>query len=197
MSKHAARRSFPAIPVSTAAVIAAVGLIGAGTYAAWTSTAGTTTGTYTAATVTATEVDHNSTVFTSAISNLVPDDYAYRYRTLSNTGSVTQAFTGAVSGAGTLAGSGGLTIQVDKCTVAWTTVATVSTCTGSTTAVLASAGVSTSPAITYGSLAAGASDFLRYKFTIPTAASYATFGGTTGTVTVAITGAAPAGADRT
>lgn len=197
MSKHAARRRNSAIPVSTAAVVAAVGLIGAGTFAAWTSTAGTTTGTYSAATVTASEIDHNGTVFTSNIANLVPDDYAYRYRTLSNTGSVPQTFTGAVSGAGALTGAGGLTLAIDKCTVAWTTVANVSTCTGVTSSVLSSAGVSTSPAISYGVIASGGSEFLRYKFAIPTAAPYATFGGTTGTVTVAITGTVAAGVDRT
>lgn len=199
MAHHAAPRrlalSLPgSVSTSTAVIVAATALIGAGAFAAWTSTSSSTTGTYTAATVTHTIADQNATVFTSALNNMLPGDYLYRYRTLTNTGSVSQAFTGATTGSGALAGAGGLEITVDSCPVAWTTA---STCVGGSTAVLATVGVSGSPAITYGSLAAAGVANLRYTFTLPSAANQTTFQGTTGTVTVAVTGATAAASDRT
>jgi hypothetical protein len=206
MASHAAprrhRRRALALPgrVSTSTVVvgAAVALIGAGTFAAWQSTTGGTTLTYSAATVTASETDTNGTTFASAISNLLPGDYAYRYRTLTNTGSLTQAFTGAVTGSGVLAATaGGLTLAVDSCSVAWTTVAGVSTCAGTTTPLLATTGVSTSPAITYGSLAPSATLQLRYTLALPSNAVQTTFQGTSGTVQVAITGTGGTPGDRT
>lgn len=197
MASHAAPRHLtrtPAkVPAKTVAVAAALALIGAGTFAAWQSTAGGTTGTYTAATVTASETDTNGTTFSSAISDLLPGDYAYRYRTLANTGSLAQTFTGAVTGSGVLATTaGGLTLAVDSCSIAWTTVAGVSTCAGTTTSVLATTGVSTSPSISYGSLAASGSAQLRYTFALPSNADQTTFQGQSGTVQVAITGATSA-----
>lgn len=202
MSKHTAPRrlalSMPGgVSTSTAVIVVATALTGAGAFAAWTSTSTSTTGTYTAATVTHTNVDQNGTVFTSALNNMLPGDYLYRYRTLTNTGSVSQAMTGATTGAGALAGAGGLEITVDSCPIAWTTVATVSTCVGGSTPVLAVAGVSTSPAINYSTLAAGAVANLRYTFSLPAGANQTTFQGTTGTVTVAVTGATAAASDRT
>ncbi len=189
-SKHAARGSFP---VATAGAVAGVVMIGAGAYAAWTSSTTATTGTYTAATVTASDADHDGTVFTSAISNLLPGDYAYRYRTLTNTGSVTQSFSAAVSGAGVLAGTGGLAITVDSCATAWAS----GVCSGGSSSVQTLVGVSTSPTISYGSLAAAAAKYLRYTFTLPSGAAQGTFMSTTGTVTVAITGSTAAGSNRT
>ncbi len=203
MARHAAPRSLRlALPskvsLGSVAGLSAVALVGAGTFAAWQSTTGGTTGTYSAATVTASETDTNGTTFSSAVSNLLPGDYAYRYRVLSNTGSVSQVFSGAVSGAGTLATTaGGLTIAVDSCSVAWTTVAGVSTCSGTTTALLATTGVSTSPSISYGTLAASGTLNLRYTLALPAGANQATFQGTSGTVTVAITGAGSGTGDRT
>ncbi len=185
------------ISSSTAIAAAATALVGAGAFAAWTSTSSSTTGSYTAATVTHTNADANSTTFTTALNNMLPGDFLYRYRVLTNTGSVSQTFTGAVTGAGTLAGTGGLEMKVDSCSVPWTTVSTISTCTGVTTPVLTLAGVSTSPAISYGSLAAAGVLNLRYEFDLPAAASQVTFQGTTGTVTVAVTGATAAASDRT
>jgi hypothetical protein len=143
-------------------------------------------------------VDQNGTVFTSALSNMLPGDYLYRYRTLTNTGSVSQVLSGATTGTGVLATTaGGLTIAVDSCPVAWTTVATVSTCVGGSTPVLATSGVSGSPAISYGTMAAGAAANLRYTFALPSGASQTTFQGTSGDVTVAVTGATAGARDRT
>ncbi|MDP9101367.1 MAG: hypothetical protein M3N21_04380 [Actinomycetota bacterium] len=202
MAHHAAPRkialSLPrGVSSTTAIAAAATALVGAGAFAAWTSTSTSTTGSLTAATVTHTNADTNGTTFTTALTNMLPGDFLYRYRTLTNTGSVSQTFTGATSGTGTLAGTGGLELKVDSCTVAWTTVAGVSTCTGTITPILATAGVSTSPAISYGSLAAAGVVNLRYEIDLPAGASQATFQGQTGTVTVAITGATAAASDRT
>jgi spore coat-associated protein N len=203
MARHAAPRPLhfllPAkVSLGSVAGLSAIALVGAGTFAAWQSTTGGTTGTYSAGSVTASEADTNGTTFSSAVSNLLPGDYAYRYRVLSNTGSVSQVFTGAVTGAGTLASTaGGLTIAVDSCSVAWTTVSGVSTCSGTTTNLLATTGVSTSPSISYGTLAASGTQNLRYTLALPSAANQATFQGTSGTVTVAITGAGSGTGDRT
>ena len=138
MAKHSAPRSFP---VATAGAVAGVLMIGAGAFAAWTSSTTVTTGTYSAATVTASDADHDGTVFTSAISDLLPGDYAYRYRTLTNTGSVTQSFSAAVTGAGALTGTGGLQVTVDSCATAWAS----GVCAGGSSSVQTIVGVSTSP----------------------------------------------------
>ena len=182
MAKHAARTPLVrALPFSSVATVAAVAMIGAGAFAAWTSSVTDTTGSYSAATVTASEADHNSTTFTSAITNLLPADFAYRYRTLTNTGSVSQTFSAAVTGTGTLAGSGGLTVALDSCPVAWTTVATVSTCVGGSTTLRTAVGVSTSPTVSLGSVAASGAKYLRWTFALPSAADQPTFQGTSGT----------------
>jgi hypothetical protein len=168
-------------------------MIGAGAYAAWTSSTSVTTGTYSAATVTASDTDHDGTVFTSAISDLLPGDFAYRYRTLTNTGSVTQSFSAAVTGSGALTGAGGLQVTVDSCATAWAS----GVCSGGSSSVQTIVGVSTAPTINYGSLAPSAAKYLRYTFTLPSGAAYGTFGAATGTVTVAITGSTAAGSNRT
>lgn len=190
MSKHSARARFP---LATAGAIAGVVMIGAGAFAAWTSATSVTTGTYSAATVTATDADHDGTVFTSAISDLLPGDFAYRYRTLTNTGSVSQTFSAAVTGSGALTGTGGLTVAVDSCPTAWAS----GVCSGGSSVVQAAVGVSTAPTIAYGSLAASGAKYLRYTFALPSSAAYGTFGGATGTVTVAITGSTAGGSNRT
>lgn len=191
MSAHAKPYRFP---ISAAATAAAVSMIGAGAYAAWTSTTGGTTGTYDAATVTASDSDHGGTTFSTGVSNLLPGDYLYRYRTLDNTGSVAQAFTGAVSGSGTLGNTaGGLQVTVDKCATAWSS----GSCAGGSTTILSTVDTASAPSISYGSLASGAKTYLRYTFSLPSGIDQATFEGTSTTVTVAITGATAAGSDRT
>ena len=202
MAHHAASRkialSLPrGVSTTTAIAAAATALVGAGAFAAWTSTNSATTGSLAAATVTQTNVDANSTTFATALTNMLPGDYLYRYRILTNTGSVAQTMTGAVTGAGTLAGAGGLEIKVDTCSVPWTTVATVSTCAGTPTNILTTTSVSSAPALNFGSLAAAGVENIRYTFDLPAGASQATFQGQSGTVTVATTGATAAASDRT
>lgn len=182
------------LPFTVVAGAAAVSMVGAGAYAAWTSTTGGTTGTYSAATVTASETDHGGTTFSTAVSNLLPGDYLYRYRTLDNTGSVSQTFTGAVTGTGTLAATaGGLQITVDSCATAWSG----GNCAGGSTTIRTLTDTAGSPSISYGTLAAGAKTYLRYTFSLPSGINQGTFMSTTGTVSVAITGATAAGSDRT
>ena len=194
MAAHARPRSALRLPLIGVAGIAAVGMIGAGAFAAWTSSTGDTTGTYDAATVTASEYDHGGTVFTTGVSDLLPGDYLYRYRTLENTGSVTQAFTGAVSATGTLGDTGnGLRIAVDSCATEWSSGA----CAGGSSVVLAEAYTSGDPSIAYGSLAAGGKKYLRYRFALLSGIDQNAFAGTSATVSVAITGATAAGSDRT
>jgi hypothetical protein len=165
-----------------------------GVFASWVSTAQSTTGTQTAATVTATHTDTNGTVFSTAVGTLLPGDYLYRYANLVNTGDVTQTFSAAISGSGTLAGAGGLQIAVDSCSVAW---AANGSCSGTTTAVLANADVASAGSASLGSLSASGTSRLRYKISLNSSAVQATFQGTTGTVTVAITGTATGNRDRT
>lgn len=177
-----------------ALTVAGASLLGAGTYAAWTSSDVATTGAQTTATVTQTNTDVNSTTFTTALTDLLPGDYLYRYRDVHNTGSVAQTMSAAVAGTGVYVATGGLFVAVDRCTVLWTG----SSCSGTTSAVLASTDVATLPTASIGALAVDAHAYLRYTFTLASAASYATFGGAkTGTVVVTTTGATRAGQDRT
>jgi hypothetical protein len=192
MAHHVAPRSFAPrfrgrISLATASAVAAIAMIGAGTFAVWQSTASGTAGAYSAATVTATETDTNSTLFTTAVSNLLDGDFLYRYRTLSNTGSVSQTFSATATGSGGITAAGGLKVAVDSCSVAWTTVLSISTCAGTTSPVLAATGLGSAAAINFGTLTAGSTLSLRYTFSLPSGTA-TSFQGTSGTVAVAITG---------
>ena len=195
MSTHAAPSrapfSLPRVSTGAAAVaLAATALVGAGAYAAWTSTSTSTTGTQAAATVTQTGADVPGSVFSTAVSNLLPGDFAYRYRSVQNTGSIAQEMTLALSGSGALTAAGGLTVKVDRCAdivdlgtcLSWSPVRAAGAPTGS---------------VSLGSFAPGATQELRYTLALPENAVQATFQGTTGTVTATITGATRAGQDRT
>ncbi len=180
-------------PLAGGAVLIVGGALAAsGAYSAWTSSSSRAIN-GTAATVTATHLDTNGTVFTTAVTNLVPGDFLYRYSDLTNTGSVSQAFTGATTGGGTLGTAAtGLTIQVDACAAAW-----VANVCATPTVVKAVTSVATNPAITYSTLPAAGVQHLRYTFGLPTNADQTTLQGQTGSITVAVTGTAAAGTDRT
>jgi hypothetical protein len=117
---------------------------GAATFGTWTTTttANMTVGSGTVA-LTYQAGSYTNTL-TTAASGLVPGDIVKRAFQINNTSTDTLAsVTMAASGSGSLLGVGGLTAQLDECSSGWVEVGHVYTCTGTTTAMLASTALST------------------------------------------------------
>ncbi|MCA2218383.1 CalY family protein [Jidongwangia harbinensis] len=169
------------------------GLTGTGVFASWVSTSAMQTGDHSAAAMGLTHTDTNGTTFTSGVANMLPGDYLYRYANLVNTGTVTESFSAAVTGTGTLAGAGGLRLAVDACSLAW---AGDGSCSGSTTPIVTVRDVATAGTVALGDIAAGATSHLRYRFVLDAGADQATFQGATGKINVAITGTTTAVGNR-
>lgn len=178
-----------AASVAVTAVTAAVA--GSNVYASWTSSASDSSGTYSAATVTS-AFSTGGSAFSTSVANMLPGDYSVGYTALQNTGSVSQTFTGVVSdNGGALADAGGLQITVDACSVAWSEGA----CSGTLTNLVAKTDVANGSAIGYGSLAAGASRYLKVRVELPSDAD-ASFQGDSAVVSISATGTTAAGSDR-
>jgi spore coat-associated protein N len=116
-----------------------------------------------------------STGFTGAVTNLAPGDLVYRFVSLQNNGTLDgTGLTLAVTGTGgtrlTSDGTFGLKVTLDGCTVAWTTGSATGSCGGTQTSQLAStavAGLATPTALATGTLAAGATVYLRIGVALP------------------------------
>lgn len=184
---------------SAALALTAAGfaLIGGGVFSAWNVTSNVNSGTLTAATGAATLLDANGGVFTSGVSNLLPGDYFYRYIDVRNDGTVSNSFTGTVDATGDLAGN--VAVDATTCSIPWTTVATVSTCLGVTSASIGSGTPNVTPVtvnhgtINHGALAA---QHVRYKFTFSNAAP-AGLQGKNGSVSIGVSSTMTGGNDRT
>ncbi|MFI7543455.1 hypothetical protein [Actinoplanes sp. NPDC049599] len=172
---------------------AAAGLTGTGVFATWVSTASVQTGVSTAADVAMTHTDTNGTTFTSSVADLLPGDYLHRYANLVNTGALTESFSAAISGTGTLTGAGGLRVAVDSCTVAW---ANDGSCAGTADPVVTVRDVATAGTVPLGDIPAGGTEHLRYTFVLDAAADQSTFQGSTGRITAAITGTSAVAGNR-
>lgn len=185
-----ARRA-AALLLATGAVVTA-----SGTWAAWQST-GSLTQNVDSANVTVNVADPGSgaATWSTAVSNLLPGDYFYRWVQVNNTGSVPQTFGATLSGTSTL--GSGLTAWVSSCSVAFASGST--TCGGTSADLL---GSSASPAAlgalsSLGSVNAGATKHLLVKIVFPASANQATYQNQSSTLTLSVTGTTSGGNDRT
>jgi hypothetical protein len=188
---RARRRRAAALLLAAGAVLTA-----SGTWAAWQST-GSLTQTVDSANVTVNVADGGSgaATWTTAISNLLPGDYFYRWVELTNTGSVPQSFASTLSGTLTLPNA--MTAWVSSCTAAFTTGST--TCSGTSADLL---GTSGTPAVFgtlsgLGSISAGATKHLLVKVIFSASANQATYQNQNSVLTLSFTGTATGGNDRT
>ncbi|NEK86108.1 hypothetical protein GCU60_10105 [Blastococcus saxobsidens] len=173
-------------------------LVSAGAFSSWDATANVTSGTLSAGTGSAQLLDANGGIFTTGVSNLLPADWFYRYVDVQNDGSQASNFTGTVTVTGDLAGQ--LAVEATSCSVAWTTVAGVSTCTGTTKPLAgpATPAAGVPVAVNHGSIGSGAANaqHVRYMFTFSSGAP-ATLKGKTGSIAIGVTGTVVGGTDRT
>jgi hypothetical protein len=171
------------IGVSGVAVIGGIGLISNSVFAGLTATATSSPQAVTSQTLKLTQTASGTTAgFTTAISNMAPDDVVYRYIDLKNDGSMdgtALTIKLADSATSTLTSNGtiGLQVQIQECSVAWSASWT---CTGTESEALASTSASALVAaakpLTVGSLSAGATSKLRIKLSIPTSSEVTTNG---------------------
>jgi hypothetical protein len=168
-------------------------LVGGGVLSGWTATTGVTSGALTAATGAATMVNANGGTFTSAVPDLLPGDFFYRYVDLKNAGATAGSFAGQVTATGDLAAV--LSAQVDACSTAW---AADGTCSGTTTAITAKQLLTTAASADYGSIAPGdaAVKHVRYTFTFSSDAAAALMG-KTGSVAASVNSTLVGGRNRT
>lgn len=176
----------------TAAAVAGVSMVTTGAFASWNASTTATSGALNAANGTVTMVDANGGTFNSAVANLLPGDYFHRYVNLTNDGSATAPFAGTLAGTGDLGAQ--LSAAVDTCSVPWTAPGGVSTCTGTTTPLLASAPITSPVNVTYGTIASV--QYVRYTFTFSSAAP-ATMQGKTGAIAATVNTALVGGRNRT
>ena len=184
---------------SLAAVGAAAGIAGLGTYASFTSTTQADQ-TVSSGTVSislgATGASTNR--LTVNASGLVPGDTIQRSVDLidggnQNLSAITLTTNASPSSLLDSDATNGLQLVIDRCSVAWTESGTspafTYTCSGTTSSVLASRAVigSNVALSNLASLTAGATDHLRATLTFPAAAGN-TFQGLTSTITFAFTG---------
>ena len=177
---------------SAALLAAAAGVAGMGTYG------GFTTSTSASAAVKAGIVKFDvgaagaSNRLSVAANGAVPGDTIQRAVTLSNSGdqsltSITLTTVASPSSKLDTDAGNGLQMKIDSCPVAWTEAGTAPsftyTCSGTTTAVLASRGVTGNamPLSGLTSVTAGQTDFLRVLLTVPSTADN-TFQGLTSTM---------------
>lgn len=159
------------VPVVILLVVAAGLLgtrIGTGVRATFVSSTTSTTGTLSFARLTgsfATGTDDlgaaggvGGSTYVMTVTALALGTSTHRFTTLTNTGSVTASFTGALTPTGA---TGTMNVAVDSCSQAWAAGA----CGGVTTSVRSAVALSGSPSISYGSLAVNGVKFLRYTFT--------------------------------
>lgn len=176
----------------TAAGVAGVSMVTTGAFASWNASTTASSGALNAANGTVAMVDANGGTFNSAVANLLPGDYFYRYVNLTNDGSATAPFAGTLAGTGDLGAH--LSAAVDTCSVPWTSTAGASSCTGTTTPLLASTSIASPANITYGTIASV--QYVRYTFTFSTGAP-ATMQGKAGVITATVNTALVGGRNRT
>lgn len=192
-ARHGRRRR-----LAGAATLAVAGtaLVGTGAFSSWGATASATGG-LTAGSVAVSMVDANGGSFSTAVGNLLPADYFYRYVDVTNSGSAASTFTGSVSATGALAGQ--LQVDVTSCSVAWTTVSGASTCPGTTTALASGTPTTATPlTVAHGSIGTGAGNaqHVRYKVTFSAGAS-STLQGAGGSIAASVSNTVVGGTDRT
>jgi hypothetical protein len=179
-----------------AVTAAAASVLGTGIYASWSTGDAISSGTYSAATDGSAFSDTGTNAFDTPVSNLVPGDHTVHYTDLQNLGSVTQTFTGSVTGTGGLAGAGGLTIAIDSCSTSWSQSDGSCSGGGTVSSVLSTTPVADGSSLDFGQIAGGDAQHLKVTITLPPDAD-SSLSGTSGTVTVHETaGISSSGTDR-
>ena len=194
---HAHRRSRGRLVGAAAVAVAGVSLISTGAFSAWDATASVSSGGIGAAVVTPALVDANGGAFTSAVANLLPADYYYRYVDVQNNGSAASTFTGTVAASGDLAGY--MAVEVATCSVAWTAPSGVSTCGGTLTTLTTGTPTTGAPmTVNHGSITNGVGNaqHVRYKVTFSATAPI-TLQGKTGAISASVSNTVVGGRDRT
>ncbi len=189
---RAGKRRAAALLLATGAVLTATG-----TWAAWQSTGNLTQSVNTATvTVAVTDGGSGSATWSTAIDDLLPGDYFYRWMDVENTGSVPQTFAGTLAGSGTLPGA--LTAWVSSCDVAYSGGSST-TCSGTSANLL---GTSGAPAAfgnltSLGVIQPGDTLHLLMRVTFAANASQVTYENQASTLTLTVTGTATGLGDRT
>jgi hypothetical protein len=166
------------VTIVVAAALGGAGMVASNVFAALTATATNTSGgQVTTGTLKLTLAPSSVTGitggFTTAISAMGPGDTFNRYIDLSNSGTLdgatpTLQITSADTSTLTESTTAGLQVTINACSVAWTNTGT---CSGSTTAVLASTSVkslkTSATSITLPSVLTGATNFLKISTSLP------------------------------
>jgi len=182
-----------------------VSALGAAAYATFTSSTNVSqdvgSGTVTFASIATNGAGQRLSV---AATNIAPGDTIQRAVTLTNTGSIDMA-AGSVALTSTAttsslldSGANGLTITIDKCSVAWTESAApyTYTCSGTTSTVLATrAVIASAAALANITTTAGTPNHLRVTLTLPTAADN-TYQGLSSVISYMFVGQQRAGTNR-
>lgn len=174
-----------------AAAVAGVSMVTTGAFASWNATATANTGALNAASGTVAMVDANGGTFASSVTNLLPGDYFYRYVNLTNDGTAAP-YAGTLSGTGDLGAQ--LTGAADACSVPWTAPGGVSTCTGTTTPLLATVPLTSAATVTYGTITTV--QYVRYSFTFSASAPQS-LQGKTGAIAATVNTTLVGGRNRT
>lgn len=188
----ARRRRAAALLLATGAVLTA-----SGTWAAWQSTGDLDQAVNTATvTVDVTDGGAGAGTWNTAIADLLPGDFFYRWMDVENTGTVPQTFAGALSGTGTLPGA--LTAWVSSCDEAFSG-GSFTTCGGVDEDLLGTTGA---PAAfgnlsSLGVIAPGDTLHLLMRVTFDENADQVTYEDQASTLTLAVTGTATGLGDRT
>ena len=171
------------IGISGVAVVGGIGLISNSVFAGLTATATSVPQNVTSQTLKLTQSASGATAgFTSAVTNMAPDDVVYRYIDLKNEGSMdgtALTLKLADSATSTLTSNGtiGLQVQIQECSVAWSASWT---CSGTESEAMAATSanslIATAKALTVSSLNSGATSKLRIKIWIPTSSEVTTNG---------------------
>ncbi|QGN58398.1 TasA family protein [Nostocoides sp. HKS02] len=196
--RNATTKSSGKVLASVALLAGAAGVAGLGTFGSFTSTTSASQSVASGTVVIGLGAPGPANRLAVAAAGLVPGDTVQRAVTLSNTGTqalsaVTLTTTASPSSKLDSDPTNGLHLALDSCSVPWTEAGTAPaytyTCTGTTTAVLASQPVIGANTALAGlsSLTAGASDNLRATLTLPAAADN-TFQNLASTITFAFTG---------
>lgn len=170
-------------------------LVTSGAFAAWQATTSVSSAAVQAATAGVEIVSANGGTFSTAVPDLLPGDFFYRYVDLNNRGTVASAFAGTVGATGSLGAA--LQVVAETCSTSWTT--TSASCSGTTTTLLTARPLgATGAEVSYGTIAPGATNaaHVRYRFTLPPDAP-STLMGQTSAITSSVSGALVGGSDRT
>lgn len=196
--RNATTKSSGKVLASVALLAGAAGVAGLGTFGSFTSTTSASQSVASGTVVIALGAAGPANRLAVPAAGLVPGDTVQRAVTLSNTGTqnlsaVTLTTTAAPSSKLDTDVTNGLHLALDACSVPWTEAGTAPTytytCTGTTTAVLASQPVIGANTALAGlsSLTAAVSDNLRATLTLPPAADN-TFQNLSSTITFTFTG---------